>query len=144
MLKSELSTPLAVGKTPRLRATLVRADKGATTQQLFLTADHAIADAQATNRVSRDILDFLAQPAPAGTGRAAMPGLPEPLEARLPKQTAPEGPYVPALRIPVRKTRGPMSPDFVAHSLPPATTDRLRAALCRFHRHPEPFDGTAE
>jgi len=129
VLKAELSTPLAVGKTPRLRATLVRPNKGATTQQLFLTADHAIADAQTTNRVSRDILEFLAKPSAPGNGNAGAPGLPEPLEARLPKQTAPEGPYVPAQRIPVRKTRGPMSPGFVAHSLPPTTTDRLRAAI---------------
>ncbi|MEO6394335.1 MAG: hypothetical protein ABIO40_00305 [Devosia sp.] len=82
----ELGRPLARGRSPRLRAVLVRASEGADACQIFLTADHAIADARSTNMASRDLLAFLADKAKVAVRQGAQLSLSPELETRLPKQ----------------------------------------------------------
>ncbi|HVX82881.1 MAG TPA: hypothetical protein VHB23_16040 [Devosiaceae bacterium] len=109
VLDRELGKPLQKGRNPRLRALLVREGPDAPACRFFLTADHAIADAQATNMASRDFMAYLADPAAA----EAMPlpstaaELPPPLEFGMPKRSdsGTKG-YQPALRLPPQKVKG--------------------------------------
>ena len=100
ILARELRTPIGRGNAPRLRVTLVR---GGTPDlsHIVVCADHATLDAQSGNMLSRQLLEYLADPAAARRRVPVHTVLPPPLEEGLPSKPASgtRG-YEPAIRLP--------------------------------------------
>src|SRR5690606_11544518 len=76
IVAAELRRPLARGRVPRLRFTLVR-DAAADMTHVVICADHATLDASSVAIMSRQLLEYLADP-------AAMEALPPAEEDALP------------------------------------------------------------
>lgn len=101
VLAKELNTPIKRGNHPRLRITLVRESAGADLHHIVVCADHATLDAQSGNMLSRQLLEYLADPAEAKTRIPVHTTLPPPLEAGLPvKPDSGTRGYEPAIRLP--------------------------------------------
>jgi hypothetical protein len=103
VMAKELRTPIRKGRNPRLRVVLVRDPADEDLTHLVVTADHTTLDAYSCNMMSRQLLEYLADPR---AKRAEMPRqthLPPPLEAGLPKKPQSNRPYEPAIRLPMRK-----------------------------------------
>jgi hypothetical protein len=106
VMEWELKRPIRGRRKPRLRATLVRASASAEVQHLVIAADHAILDAQSWTMASREFLEFLRDPEAARAKPVLDAGLPEPLEAGLPKKPNAGANYQPAIRLPKRPVPG--------------------------------------
>jgi hypothetical protein len=106
-LQRELVKPMRRGRNPRLRAVLVRASANSELSHLLLTADHAVADAQASNMASRDLLAYFADPEAMAQREPVHTSLPAPLEAGMPKRpdSGTKG-YTAALRLPAQNVPG--------------------------------------
>lgn len=127
VFEEELRRPLRRGNYPRMRAVLVRASDDATTCEIFLTSDHAIADAQSTNMASRDLLGFVAGLPPEPL---VVSGLPAALESALPEPPAGPETYLPAERMPLgRPAPGRNAMRTVRRCLPPDAAQHLREAI---------------
>ena len=129
-LERAVGWSIPIGRVPRLRVTLVRASSDAERCQIILSADHAVADAQATNMVSRDLMDFLADPEAARQRAPRQTQIPEPLEARLKEPEATPAPYLRARRVPGR--RNPIQlgvAKVVERRIEPAQTEARMAAI---------------
>lgn len=94
-MEEEFSLPLGRGLVPRLRCTWVRPRSADGLHRILLTADHAVADATATNLISQEILLALA----GMLGPKDQSPLPAPLEAQLVKSSDPGARYEPACRF---------------------------------------------
>jgi len=130
-LQRELKKPLARGRNPRMRAVLVRAAADAEHCHLFFTADHAIADAQATNMASRDLMAFFADPATLAQRPPVPAMLPQPLEFGMPKRSdsGTKG-YTAALRLPPQKVKGGRQISrLIERRVDPQEATALRAAV---------------
>jgi hypothetical protein len=106
VMARELRTPLKRRLNPRLRFTIVRSSSDPELSHVVLCADHAIIDAHSANLLSRQLLEYLANPAEARRRAATSLGLPPPLETLLPVKTdsGARG-YEPAIRLPKRPNR---------------------------------------
>ena len=101
VLARDLRTPIKRGKHPRLRITLVRQSHDSDVSHIVVCADHATLDAQSGNMLSRQLLEYLADPAEARTRAPIHASLPPPLEAGLPtKPDSGNRGYEPAIRLP--------------------------------------------
>ena len=131
MLAHELRTPIRRGRQPRLRVTLVRQAPGADLTHIVIAADHATLDAQSGNMLSRQLLDYLADPAAAPATPPLHTSLPPPLEAGLPgKPDSGTLGYVPALRLPNRPVPEPRNETRVlSRRLDAGATAALKAAV---------------
>jgi hypothetical protein len=103
VLAKELRTPIRRGKHPRLRVTLVRERPDAELAHIVVCADHATLDAQSGNMLSRQLLEYLADPAEAKRRVPIHTDLPPALEDGQPKKpdSGTRG-YEPAIRLPKR------------------------------------------
>ena len=101
ILARELRTPIKRGNHPRLRITLVRDGSAAEFHHIVVCADHATLDAQSGNMLSRQLLEYLADPTEARQRTPVHTTLPPPLEAGLPsKPDSGTRGYEPAIRLP--------------------------------------------
>ena len=101
VLAKELRTPIKRGLHPRLRITLVRHGDGADLSHIVVCADHATLDAQSGNMLSRQLLEYLADPVAARQRTPVHATLPPPLEQGLPsKPDSGTRGYEPAIRLP--------------------------------------------
>lgn len=131
VLARELRTPIRRGRHPRLRVTLVRQAPGAALAHLVIAADHATLDAQSGNMLSRQVLEYLADPAAASSTPPVHSALPPPLEAGLPRKpdSGTQG-YIPALRLPNRPVPEPKNETRVlARRLDAEATAALKTAV---------------
>lgn len=129
-LERAVAWSIPIGRLPRMRVTLVRATPDADRCQIIITADHAVADAQATNMVSRDLMDYLANPAAARQRAPGQTEIPEPMEARLHDKPIAPAPYVRARRIPGRRNPSQFgAAKVVERRIEPARADALKAAV---------------
>lgn len=130
VLARELRTPIKRGTHPRLRVTLVRQAPTAELAHIVVCADHATLDAQSGNLLSRQLMEFLADPE-AMAGKAPVhASLPPPLEAGLPKKPGGGRPYQPAMRLPRRPIPEPKKETrIISRRIAPAAAEALRAAI---------------
>lgn len=131
VLAHNLRTPLKRGNNPRIRVTLVRESADAELTHIVICADHATIDAQSGNMISRQIMEYLADPVAAEAHAPVHASLPPPLESRLPKKSdsGTRG-YQPALRLPKQQVPHPKSETrVISRHLPPALTTALKAAI---------------
>lgn len=131
VLAKELRTPIKRGNTPRVRVTLVRTSANSDLTHIVICADHATLDAQSGNMLSRQLLDYLADPQSAGAKVPVHETLPPPLEAGLPrKSNSGGGKYQPALRLPKLKVPQPKRETrVVSYHLGANATAALKAAI---------------
>lgn len=131
VLARELRAPIKRGKTPRVRVTLVRQSADADLTHIVICADHATLDAQSGNMLSRQLLEFLADPVAAAAKVPVHESLPPPLESGLPsKSGSGSGKYEPALRLPKLKVPAPKRETrVIAHHLGANATAALKAAI---------------
>ncbi len=124
-----LRTPLPRGKNPRIQLTLIPDPADPDVTRLLIVADHAAVDAYSVNMMTRQLFEYLEDP--AGTEARTTPthaSLPPPLEQGLPKKSGSGKHYTPALRIPPqRRERGRAATRIVAHSIPAPVIDALKA-----------------
>jgi len=131
VLAQEMRKPLRHGRNPRLRVTLVRDEKDAELNHVILCADHATLDAQSAHLISRQLLEYLGDPAAMETRVPPQTHLPPPLEAGMPrKPSSGTKRYEPALRLPRQRTlhRGRPGTRVLSRGLDAAATDALKAA----------------
>ena len=131
VLARELRTPLKRGLNPRLRVTLVRTSGDAELSHVILCADHATIDAQSASMLSRELLEYLANPVDARSSAATQSALPPPLEALLPAKTdsGTRG-YERAIRLPRRPNpNARMETRILSRRLDPEKAGRLMAAI---------------
>ncbi len=127
----ELRTPIKSGKHPRLRAILVREAGNPELSHLVITADHATLDAQSGNMLSRQFMEFVAEPEAMAGNTPIHTTLPPPLESGLPKKpdSGTRG-YQVALRLPNRPLPKPkMETRIIARHLDAAATTSLKTAI---------------
>lgn len=97
LMQKELKTPLGRGRNPRMRAILIEPGPDGV-GHFVTTTDHTIADAPAGMMLSRQLLEFFADPDQEIPLAA---GLPPALETNLPpKPGSPSRPYEAAIRLP--------------------------------------------
>ncbi|MEO7221242.1 MAG: hypothetical protein ABIY37_02110 [Devosia sp.] len=131
ILARELRSPIRRGANPRLRVTLVRTSGDAELSHVIVCADHAIIDAHSANMLSRQLLEYLADPEEARRRVPPHSALPPPLEALLPTKTdsGTRG-YEPAIRLPKRPNpNARMETRILSRRLDPEEADRLRVAI---------------
>jgi hypothetical protein len=131
VLANELRTPIKPGKSPRLRVTLVRQSADADLTHIVICADHATLDAQSGNMLSRQLLEYLADPQAAGSKASMHETLPPPLESGLPKKSGSSSrKYEPALRLPKLTVPEPKRETrVVSYHLGANATAALKAAI---------------
>lgn len=131
VLGKELRTPLRRGRNPRLRITLVRDDDDADLTHVILCADHATHDAKVVHLLSRQLLEYIADPAGMESRAPVQTKLPPPLEAGMPaKPRSGTRGYEPALRLPRQPIpRHRPAAGVVARRLDAAAIDALKAAV---------------
>jgi hypothetical protein len=131
VLAKELNTPIKRGKHPRLRVTLVRQSPDADLSHIVVCADHATLDAQSGNMLSRQLLEYLADPEEARKQVPVHSSLPPPLEAGLPSRpdSGTRG-YEPAIRLPKRPLPAPkMETRIIGRRIGVNETGELKAAI---------------
>ena len=135
IMESELLKPIPLGRTPRLRATLVHDAADPELCHLIFCADHAVVDAIAVHMMSRQLLEYLADPAAMEATAPKYTTLPPALETGMPKKSNSGGRgYEPALRLPRQKVKGRRrGTKMIEHTLDKATTDALKLAV-KTHR----------
>lgn len=127
-LADELRKPLRHGRNPRLRMTLVRDEKDIELNHIIFCADHATLDAQTAHLISRQLLEYLADPAAMERRTPAQTHLPPPLESGMPaKSSSGSKRYEPALRLPRRRGDGSGN-RVITRWLDAPATDALKAA----------------
>lgn len=130
VLARELRTPIKTGKTPRIRVTLVRQAADDDLTHIVICADHSTLDAQSGNMLSRQLLEYLADPRLAGAKTPVHETLPPPLESGLPKKSHGGGKYQPALRLPKLNVPEPKRETRVlTYHLGANATAELKAAI---------------
>jgi hypothetical protein len=131
VLAHELRTPIKRGMHPRLRITLVRERPDADLSHIVICADHATLDAQSGNMLSRQLLEFLADPTEAGRIVPVHTDLPPALEEGQPtKPDSQTRGYEPAIRLPNRPIPEPrMETRVIGKRLDAAVSTRLKAAI---------------
>ncbi len=131
VLSRELRTPIPRGTHPRLRITLVRQNPDAKLSHVVVCADHATLDAQSGNMLSRQLLEYLADPAATSKRVPVHTSLPPPLEQGLPgKPDSGTRGYEPAIRLPKMPLPAPkMETRIIAHRIAAAETAALKAAI---------------
>lgn len=131
VLAEELRKPMRRGRSPRLRVTLVRDAQDAELNHLIFTADHATLDAQTAHLLSRQLLEYFAEPAAMEARAPTHTHLPPPLEAGMPtKPDSGTRHYVPAARLPSQRVPGGKRVTRVfSRRLDAAATDALKAAV---------------
>ncbi len=131
VLAKELRTPIPRGKGPRLRVTVVRQGPDAEINHVVVCADHATLDAQSGNMLSRQLLEYLADPAETRKREPVHTSLPPPLEEGLPvKPDSGTRGYEPAIRLPKLPVPDPvMETRIISHRLGPVATDVLKVAI---------------
>lgn len=113
ILARELDTRLPKNRTPRMRVTLVRDPADVARSHIVILADHATIDAQSINMLSRELLEYLADPTAMEATPPTLTELPPPLEERLGKKPhSGTRKFQYPLRIPLR----PVEPDVVRRS----------------------------
>ena len=83
VMSKELTKHLGMGRKPRLRFTLVRDPADSSLNHVIFAADHAIMDGQASNLISRELLELLGEPGAFNADVPTERQLPPPLEAGL-------------------------------------------------------------
>lgn len=131
VLAKELRTPIKTSNAPRVRVTLVRQSTDAELSHIVICADHATLDAQSGNMLSRQLLEYLADPQTSETKVPLHKTLPPPLEAGLPRKSGGgSGKYQPALRLPKLKVPEPKRETrVVSYHLGADATAALKAAI---------------
>lgn len=131
VLASELRTPIKRGTHPRLRVTLVRQSPDADLSHIVVCADHATLDAQSGNMLSRQLLEYLADPLEAQKHTPVHTSLPPPLEEGLPaKPDSGTRGYEPAIRLPKLPLPAPkMETRILSHRIGANETGELKAAI---------------
>ncbi len=131
VLAKELRTPIKRGRHPRLRITLVRQDADAELNHIVVCADHATLDAQSGNMLSRQLLEYLADPSEARQRRPVHTSLPPPLETGLPvKPDSGTRGYEPAIRLPKLPLPAPrMETHILSRRIGANEAETLRAAI---------------
>jgi hypothetical protein len=131
VLARELRTPIKRGKHPRLRITLVREHPTAELSHIVVCADHATLDAQSGNMLSRQLLEYLADPAEASRIVPVHTSLPPALEEGQPtKPDSGTRAYEPAIRLPNRPIPEPrMETRVLGRRLESATATGLKTAI---------------
>ena len=131
VLHEEMRRPLKRNRAPRLRFTLVRDAADTALNHLILAADHACLDAKVAHLISRDLLEYLADPAAMEARPAMRTSLPPALEDRLPPDAdAGTKPYVPALRLPRRPVpNSKRGTRLISRCIEKPAADALRAAV---------------
>ena len=131
VMAKDLRTPIKRGKHPRIRVTLVRQSPDAELTHIVVCADHATLDAQSGNMLSRQLMEFLADPE-AVMGKVPVHAvLPPPLEQGLAKKpdSGTRG-YQPAIRLPNRPVRNPKKETrILARRIGANAANELRAAI---------------
>lgn len=129
VMTRSLKTPLPRGRNPRLQLTLIPDQADPDVTRLLIAADHAAIDAYSVNMMTRQLFEYLEDP--AGTEAHTTPthtALPPPLEQGLPKKSGDGTNYTPALRIPPQRgERGRPETRIVARSIPASVVDALKA-----------------
>ena len=131
VLAKELSKPIKRGRHPRLRATLVRQSADSDLTHIVICADHATLDAQSGNMLSRQFMEFVADPEAMLATTPIHATLPPPLEAGLPsKPDSGTRGYMPALRLPNRPLPRPkMQTRIIARRLDADATTTLKSSI---------------
>jgi hypothetical protein len=131
VLSTELRTPITRGRNPRLRVTLVRQPGTTDLSHIVVCADHATLDAQSGNMLTRQLMEYLADPEAARQGKQRDTILPPPMEQGLPiKPDSGTRGYEPAIRLPVLPVKGAKPETRVfSHSLAPGETAVLKEAI---------------
>lgn len=131
VVAKELRTPIKRGNHPRLRAILVRETGNAALSHLVITADHATLDAQSGNMLSRQFMEYIADPQGMAAHQPIHTSLPPPLESGLPhKPDSGTRGYQVAMRLPNRPLAEPkMETRIIARHLDADATAKLKAAI---------------
>ena len=131
ILARDLRTPIKRGRHPRLRVTLVREDGDAGLHHIVTCADHATLDAQSGNMLSRQLLEYLADPTEARQRMPVHTTLPPPLEQGLPvKPDSGTRGYEPAIRLPKTPLPRPkMETRILSRRIGANETAELKAAI---------------
>jgi hypothetical protein len=128
VMTKSLKTPLPRGKNPRLQLTVIPDRANPDINRLLIAADHAAVDAYSVNMMTRQLFEYLEDP--AGTEartKATHATLPPPLELGLPKKSGDGTNYTPAIRIPAQRgDRGRPETRIVARSIPAPIVDALK------------------
>lgn len=130
VLTKEMSTPMRSTRAPRLRVTLVRDQADPELNHLILCGDHATMDAHVAHLISRQLLEYFADPTAMERKVPVNNRLPPALEDGFPKRpdSGTKG-YVPAVRLPRRPVPGAKRETrVIARRLDAAATDALKAA----------------
>ena len=134
ILTRELQKPIPSGKIPRLRTTLIHDPADPELNHIIFCADHTIVDAVAVHMITRQLLEYLADPAAMEGRTPTYDRLPPALEAGLPKKSSGgDWTYEPALRLPKEPGRGKRGTRVLMRKLDPAATAALKAAI-KTHR----------
>lgn len=100
IMTGELGLPMRRGRRPRLRVTLV--PDGGTTH-VIIASDHSSIDAKSCNLLSRELLEYLADPAACEARPIVEQHLPPTCEAGLPKKSdSGSKAHEPTIRLPRR------------------------------------------
>jgi hypothetical protein len=130
VMTKSLKTPLPRGRNPRLQLTLISDPADPEISRLLIVADHAAVDAYSVNMMTRQLFEYLADP--AGTIASTRPthtSLPPPLEQGLPKKSGAGTSYTPALRIPPQRVpRARPETRIVSGTIPAPVVDALKAS----------------
>jgi len=131
VLAEEMRKRLRNGRNPRLRVTLVRDQADPELAHIILCADHATLDAKAAHLISRQLLEYLGDPAGMEARPPLQAHLPPPLEAGFPgKSNSGTKGYEPALRLPRQRVPGGRQETRVLpRRLDEPATDALKAAV---------------
>jgi hypothetical protein len=128
VMTKSLRTPLPRGKNPRIQLTLIPDPADPDITRLLIVADHAAVDAYSVNMMTRQLFEYLEDP--AGTEartKATHASLPPPLEQGLPKKSGTGKNYTPAIRIPKqRRERGRPETRVIARSIPAPVIEALK------------------
>lgn len=127
VIASELRTRLPRGRVPRLRVTLV-AEPERDLTHVVICADHATLDASSVAIFSRQLLEYMADPARLEAEPVPSRGLPPAVDAGLPPSPGrARPPYQPAIRLPRRPVeRGQYGTRVISHHLPEHTLAALK------------------
>ncbi len=131
VLTDEMSKPMRSTRSPRLRVTLVRDHADPELNHLIFCGDHATMDAYAAHLISRQLLEYFADPAAMELKSPVNDRLPPALEAGFPKKpnSGTKG-YEPALRLPRQHVPGAKrATRVIARRLDAAATDALKVAV---------------
>lgn len=131
VLTEEMSKPMPSTRSPRLRVTLVRDQRDPELNHLMFCGDHATMDAYTAHLISRQLLEFFADPAVMELMPPVNDSLPPSLETGFPKKpdSGTKG-YQPALRLPRQRVPGAKrATRVIARRLDVAATDALKAAV---------------